>query len=65
MAASYWESSQRQFWTFSKPKLAAMRSKVEESERNLAQQFALPERRLLNIYFMQRKCMLVVEIGSH
>ena len=57
MAANYWESTQRKFWTFSKQQLAVERKRIEESERNLVNMYPLPDRRLLSIYFYHR--------GSH
>ncbi|OCL07950.1 C/H/G cyclin [Glonium stellatum] len=58
MAASYWESTQRKFWTFTKQQLALERRKVEESERVLVQQYPLPDRRLLSIYFYHQLAKL-------
>ena len=55
MAASYWDSTQRKFWTFTKQQLAFERRKLEETERALVQQYPLPDRRLLSIYFYHRK----------
>jgi cyclin C len=54
MAASYWDSTQRKHWTFSKPQLLEQRRKLEETERMLMTQYPLPDRRLLNIYFSIR-----------
>lgn len=54
MAASYWDSTQRQNWTFTKPKLAIMRSKMEDESRSLHQKYPLPDRRLLSWYFSQQ-----------
>ncbi|EON61221.1 hypothetical protein W97_00434 [Coniosporium apollinis CBS 100218] len=51
MSASYWSSTQRRYWTFTKPELAELRRKLDEQERGLITQYPLPERRLLNIYF--------------
>ncbi|KAF1944461.1 C/H/G cyclin [Clathrospora elynae] len=51
MASSYWESTQRKFWTFTKQQLAQERMKIEESERNLVNLYPLPDRRHLSIYF--------------
>ncbi|MBE7180237.1 MAG: hypothetical protein INR71_03350, partial [Terriglobus roseus] len=65
MAASYWDSTQRRFWTFTKPKLASMRSKIDDDDwRSLTQQFPLPERRLLNIYLMQQIQRLAKKLGN-
>lgn len=57
MAASYWESTQRKFWTFTKQQLALERKKLEESERNLVNMYPLPDRRLLSVHFYHRKWM--------
>jgi len=54
MASSYWESTQRKFWTFTKQQLAFERKKIEESERNLVNLYPLPDRRHLSIYFYHR-----------
>ncbi|KAF2745172.1 C/H/G cyclin [Sporormia fimetaria CBS 119925] len=51
MAANYWESTQRRFWTFSKPQLALERKKLEESERSLVTMYPLADWRHLSIYF--------------
>jgi len=51
MAASYWDSTQRKFWTFTKQQLEFERRKLKETERALVQQYPLPDRRLLSIYF--------------
>lgn len=51
MASSYWESTQRKFWTFTRAQLAAERKRTEDSERALVNMHPLPERRHLNIYF--------------
>ena len=57
MAANYWTSTQRRYWQFSKQELGEIRSKVEE-DRALVQQYPLPERRLLSIYFKDRTSTL-------
>jgi len=54
MASSYWESTQRKFWTFTKPQLALERKRLEEAERNLVNMYPLPDRRYLSIYFYHR-----------
>lgn len=56
MASSYWDSTQRRFWTFTKQQLALERKKLEESERNLVNMYPLPDRRHLSIYFYHRRC---------
>jgi len=55
MAANYWESTQRKYWTFTKAELANRWNKLEQDEAQLVQQYPLPERRLLNIYFSLRE----------
>lgn len=58
MAADFWASSQRRHWQFSKDELAEIRKKLEDEDRGLVQQYSLPDRRLLSIYFNQRKSVL-------
>ena len=55
MAANYWSSTQRRFWTFTKQEMVEMRENLDQGDGNLSQQYPLPENRLLNIYFHQRK----------
>jgi cyclin C len=54
MAASFWDSTQRRFWTFTQSEIDEMRRKLEDSESQLISQYPLPDRRLLNIYFSIR-----------
>jgi cyclin C len=54
MSASYWQSTQCRFWTFTKEQLATMRQKLEEDNAELVRMFPLPQQRHLNIYFNQR-----------
>lgn len=54
MASSYWESTQRKFWTFTREQLAVERKRIEDSERNLVNLYPLPDRRHLSIYFYHR-----------
>ncbi|KAI9672008.1 MAG: RNA polymerase II holoenzyme cyclin-like subunit [Trizodia sp. TS-e1964] len=54
MAANYWESTQRLHWLFEKNELAYIRKKLDDDEQALIQQYPLPERRLLSIYFNQQ-----------
>ena len=55
MSSSYWESTQRKFWTFTKQDLALERKRMEDAERNLVNLYPLPDRRHLSIYFSHRK----------
>ncbi len=54
MAASYWDSTQRKHWQFTKDRLAEMRQSLEDEDPGLVQMFPLPSTRHLNIYFNQR-----------
>ncbi|KAF2230198.1 RNA polymerase II holoenzyme cyclin-like subunit [Viridothelium virens] len=60
MAANYWSSTQRRFWTFTKQEIAEMRENLDQSDGNASQQYPLPETRLLNIYFHQQ----IVKFGK-
>ena len=55
MAANYWASTQYKYWQCSKQELAEKRKKLEDDDRTLVQQYPLPERRFLSIYFNQRE----------
>ncbi|KAF2656526.1 C/H/G cyclin [Lophiostoma macrostomum CBS 122681] len=63
MAANYWESTQRKFWTFSKQQLAVERKRIEETERNLVNMYPLPDRRLLSIYFYHQLSKMARPLG--
>lgn len=55
MAANYWDSSQRQYWTFTKDELNDMRESQQQANQDLYNKYPLPEPRLMNIYIQQRK----------
>jgi cyclin C len=55
MAANYWASTQRRHWLFSRETLADIRERLREKDKITHSQFPLPDQRLLNIYFNQRK----------
>lgn len=55
MAASFWESTQRRFWMFSKEELTQMREKLCDEDPKLVQMYPLPNWKYLYIYFNQRK----------
>ncbi|KAI0483977.1 cyclin-C [Xylariaceae sp. FL0804] len=63
MAASYWDSTHRRFWQFTKEELAQMRKKLEDGEQNLVQMFPLPDRRHLYIYYNQQLIRLGKRLG--
>ena len=54
MAANYWASTQRRHWQFSRETLAEIREQLEDEDRNLVQQYPLPDRRLLSKFFNER-----------
>jgi len=51
MAANYWASSQRQHWQFTREKLAEIRNKLDDGDKDAVKLYPLPERRHLSIYF--------------
>ena len=55
MAANYWASTQRRYWTFSKDQLVEIRGKLDGENTVLVQQYPLPDRRLLSNFFNQRE----------
>lgn len=55
MAANFWASTQRRHWLFSREKLAETRDRLRDRDKVTHSQFPLPDQRLLNIYFNQRK----------
>ncbi|MCJ1451477.1 RNA polymerase II holoenzyme cyclin-like subunit [Mycoblastus sanguinarius] len=54
MAANYWASTQRRHWQFSRETLTNIRQQLEDDDRNLVQQYPLPDRRLLSLFFNQQ-----------
>ncbi|KAJ4296454.1 RNA polymerase II holoenzyme cyclin-like subunit [Kalmusia sp. IMI 367209] len=63
MASTWWESTQRKFWTFKKPQLVLERKRLEESERNLVNMYPLPDRRHLSIYFYHQLSKMARPLG--
>ncbi len=55
MAANYWASTQRRHWQYSRETLMEIRQKLEDEDASLVQQYPLPDRRLLSIFFNQRE----------
>jgi cyclin-C len=53
MAANYWSSTQRRFWLFTRDSLAGARERREAQDRGIAQQYPLPDSRLINIYIKE------------
>ncbi|KAL8722134.1 MAG: hypothetical protein Q9225_001327 [Loekoesia sp. 1 TL-2023] len=60
MAANYWASTQRLYWHFTKTELNDMRQGLENEDRAILQQYPLPDRRLLSIFFNQQ----LVKLGK-
>ncbi|KAL8945496.1 MAG: hypothetical protein Q9183_008068, partial [Haloplaca sp. 2 TL-2023] len=60
MAANFWASSQRLHWQFSRAELQELRVKIESENPDTAQQFPLPKRCLLSIFFNQQ----LVKLGK-
>ncbi|KAE9966171.1 hypothetical protein BLS_009517 [Venturia inaequalis] len=58
MAANYWNSTQRKYWTFTKKELAEIRKNLEAESGQIVSQYPLPDRRLLNIYFSHQLAKL-------
>jgi cyclin C len=54
MAANYWDSTQAKFWTFTKTELSEKRRELEKKHHALVTRYALPDSRLMNIYFQQQ-----------
>jgi len=66
MAANYWTSTQRRYWHFSRETLCDIREQLESSEVNIIQQYPLPDRRLLSLFFNQRMLLsLLGRDGAH
>ncbi|KAL8732495.1 MAG: hypothetical protein Q9166_002709 [cf. Caloplaca sp. 2 TL-2023] len=60
MAANYWASTQRSHWRFSRIELQDLRQNLENEDHILTQQYALPDRRLLSIFYNQQ----LVKLGK-
>lgn len=57
MAANYWASTQRRYWLFSRQALADQRQKLEGENRGLEQQYPLPDRRYMSLFFNARESL--------
>ena len=55
MAANYWASTQRAHWLFTRVALSDVREALEDDDRTLVQQYPLPDRGLLSLFFNQRR----------
>ncbi|RKF54368.1 RNA polymerase II holoenzyme cyclin-like subunit [Golovinomyces cichoracearum] len=63
MAASYWDSTQRRHWLFTKNELENIRKELADEEPTLVNMFPLPEIRHLSIYFNQQIARLSKRLG--
>ncbi|KAK2812966.1 RNA polymerase II holoenzyme cyclin-like subunit [Emmonsiellopsis sp. PD_5] len=54
MAANYWASSQRRHWLFERDRLLEVRKHLEEGEKQVIQQYPLPDLRCISIYINQQ-----------
>ena len=50
MAANYWNSTQRQHWSFSRERLAVLRQALDDRDSHAVTQYPLPDLRLIFIY---------------
>ncbi|KAI4255544.1 MAG: hypothetical protein LQ352_002532 [Teloschistes flavicans] len=60
MAANFWASTQFLNWQFSRAELQEIRDELENGDLALIQQYTLPDRRLLSIFFSQQ----LVKLGK-
>ena len=54
MAANYWASTQRLYWQFSRIELQEILLNQENKDQPLTQQYPLPDRRMLSIFYNQQ-----------
>ncbi|KAL8974984.1 MAG: hypothetical protein Q9197_000785 [Variospora fuerteventurae] len=60
MAANFWSSTQKLYWQFSKAEIQEMRQQLESDDSTGLQQYPIPEKRLLSIFFNQQ----LVKLGK-
>ncbi|KAI4151678.1 MAG: hypothetical protein LQ341_000853 [Variospora aurantia] len=60
MAANFWSSTQKLYWQFSKAEIQEMRQQLESDDSAGLQQYPIPEKRLLSIFFNQQ----LVKLGK-
>jgi len=58
MAANYWTSTQRKFWTFTPEKLAEIRDDLEKANAKVFEQYPYPDRRHVLIFIRDRVLQL-------
>ncbi|OAP62600.1 hypothetical protein AYL99_01827 [Fonsecaea erecta] len=60
MAANYWVSTQRKFWTFTPEKLLEIRDDLEKENSKILEQWPYPDRRLMFIFLRDR----ILQLGK-
>jgi cyclin C len=58
MAANYWTSTQRKYWTFTPEKLAEIREDLDKQNAKVVEQHAYPDRRHMFIFLRDRLLQL-------
>ncbi|EXJ65929.1 uncharacterized protein A1O5_10905 [Cladophialophora psammophila CBS 110553] len=60
MAANYWVSTQRKFWTFTPEKLLEIRDDLEKQNAKVLEQWPYPDRRLMFIFLRDK----ILQLGK-
>ncbi|KIX92381.1 uncharacterized protein Z520_11855 [Fonsecaea multimorphosa CBS 102226] len=60
MAANYWVSTQRKFWTFTPEKLLEIRDELEKQNFKVIEQWPYPDRRLMFIFLRDK----ILQLGK-
>jgi len=63
MAANYWDSTQRTFWSFSRERLADIRDNVEVQNAKVVEQYPYPDRRLMFIFIREKILQLAKRLS--
>ena len=58
MAANYWTSTQRKFWTFTPERLVEVRDELEKANAKVLEQYPYPDRRHMFIFLRDRLLQL-------
>lgn len=64
MAADYWSSTQHRHWLFPHDLLSSRLQNLEDENRQLVQQFPLPERLHLSIFFNSRALFSLIPLDG-
>lgn len=60
MAASYWTSTQRKYWTFTPEKLLELRDELDKQNAKVLEQWPYPDRRLMFIFLRDK----ILQLGK-